>query len=79
MGLLGKGLLGLLLGGGNKNSMPSYLKNAPASYHQPGIRRHYACAYCGRKTSTTGSAPTAAWGGTCKYSPHSRHYWESMD
>ena len=41
MGLLGKGLLGLLLGGGNKNSMPSYLKNAPASYHQPGVRRHY--------------------------------------
>ena len=60
MGLLGKGLLGILLGGSNKNSMPSYLRNAPDEYHRPGVRQYYTCAFCGRKTSTTGPRPTAA-------------------
>ena len=73
MGLLGKGLLGLLLGGGNnKNRMPEYLRNSQNTYSQT---KRYQCIYCGAKMSG-GRTPSPRACGPCRNSPYGTHLWQ---
>lgn len=76
MGLLGKGLVGLLLGGGNKsgNSMPSYSRSSSGSYQTKSRFTRYHCAYCGKMVSTSGT-PNCKTGGPCRNSPYGTHLY----
>lgn len=75
MSLLGKGLLGLLLGGSKSEpSMPSYLRNASGSYQPRSRFKRYHCAYCGKFVSTSG-IPNCKTGGPCRNSPYGTHYY----
>ncbi len=78
MGMLGKGLLGLLLGGSNKNSMPSYLRNAQDSYGgSRSSKVWWRCAFCGKLCQNSGlSSPSATFGGKCSNSPYGTHRYE---
>lgn len=76
VGIIKKLLLGPILGGDNRNKMPSYLRNMPDSYASPKSRFcSYHCIYCG-KTITVSGTPTAKTGGSCRNSPYGSHFWK---
>lgn len=78
MGLLGKGLLGLLLGGRKTSGMPNYLRNVDDSYQiQKGSR--WECIYCGHTFQGHGKTrPTARNLGRCSNSPTGLHILREM-
>lgn len=71
MGLLSKGLIGLLFDGGNS-------KNRGGYYSSSGGRSApiWECRYCGRKQGAfQRPSPNR---GRCPNSPYGTHYWEQM-
>lgn len=81
MGLLGKGLLGLLLGSDNRGKqMPSYLRNQPETYGQrESAGSWWECAYCGKRVHNTGkNRPPVSFGGGCKSSPYGSHLFREI-
>ena len=73
MGLLAKGLVGLLFGGSGNNGKGGY-GSYPSGGHSAPI---WECRYCGRKNGSF-ARPSANKFGKCKNSPYGTHYWEQI-